>query len=77
MKTFPIPAIAAALAAVLAIPFSAAATATFLLTAALGVIIHFDYVQRHRRIQLPMRTIQPRTSGTRFPFRAEANRLAA
>jgi hypothetical protein len=65
------------LAAVLATPFSAAATGTFLLTAALGSIIHADYVQRHRRIRLPMRAVRPRPSDTRFPFRAEANRLAA
>ena len=77
MNSFPIPVVAAVLAAVVAIPFSAAATGTFLLTAALGAIIHADYVQRNRRIRLPKRTVQARTFGTRSPFRAEPNRLAA
>jgi hypothetical protein len=77
MKTFPAPAIIAALAAVAALPFSVAAAGTLLLTAALGFIIHADYVLRQRRVRLPRLSTKPRHSDTRTPFRGEAHQLAA
>ena len=77
MKTFPAPAIIAALAAVAALPFSVAAAGTLLLTAALGFIIHADYVLRQRRVRLPRLSAKPRSSNTRTPFRGEAHQLAA
>ena len=77
MKAFPLPAIAAALAAAVAAPFSVAAAGTLIFTAALGSIIHADYVQRHRRIRLPKAQTIRRNSQTRRPFRAEAHQLAA
>ena len=55
MNTLPNPAIVAVLAALFALPFSAPAAGTLLFTAALGFVIHADYVQRHRRIRLPRR----------------------
>ena len=77
MKTFPAPALVAAFAAVIALPFSVAAAGTLLLTAALGFIIHEDYVQRHRRLRLPRLSLKPRNSNTRTPFRGETHQLAA
>ena len=77
MKTFPAPAIVAALAAVVALPFSVAAAGTFILTASLGFIIHADYFLRQRRIRLPRLSTKPRSSNTRTPFRGEAHQLAA
>jgi hypothetical protein len=77
MKTFPVPAIVAALAAVAALPFSAVAAGTLLFTAALGFIIHADYALRHRRVRLPRLSTKPHHSKTRIPFRAEAHQLAA
>lgn len=53
MKSFPVPVLAAAAAGFIALPFSAPAAGTLLFTASLGIIIHADYVQRHRRIRLP------------------------
>ena len=77
MNSFPLPAIVAALAAVIALPFSAAASGTFLITAALGFIIHADYVQRMKRVRLPQLSIQPRPAKTRTPFASENHPLAA
>lgn len=76
MKTFPIPALVAAAAALVALPFSAAAAGTLLLTAALGTILHADYVLGARRPALP------RCRKSRAPFEVyavatEAHRLAA
>lgn len=76
MKTLPIPALVAAAAALLALPFSAAAAGTLLLTAALGAIIHADYVLGARRPALP------RCRKSRAPFEVyavatETHRLAA
>ena len=76
METFPLPAIAAASAALVALPFSAAAAGTLLLTAALGTIIHADYAGRQRRVSLPRRILR-RSHTTPPPFRKESNRLAA
>lgn len=53
MKSFPVPVLAAAAAGLVALPFHAAAAGTLLFTASLGIIIHADYVQRHRRVRLP------------------------
>jgi hypothetical protein len=77
MNSFPAPAIIAALAALIALPFSVPAAGTLLFTAALGFVIHADYVQRHRRIRLPRRAVQPRGCNTRTPFRGETHQLAA
>ncbi len=79
MKTFPLPALIAALAALIAVPFSAAAASMLLLTAGLGFIIHVDYVLRTRRVRLPRRSpvptttvpVQPQTTGN------ERHQLAA
>jgi hypothetical protein len=78
MTTFPLPALAAALAAVVAFPFSTAAAGTLFLTAGLGFIIHADYVLRHRRVSLPRR--RPAIAHAqfrRFAVAREENRLAA
>lgn len=82
MNSFPRPAIAAALAALLVFPFSLAAAGTLLLTAALGSVIHLDYVQRHQRIRLPRlaaaaRTVCPAGASCPTPFCAETHQLAA
>jgi hypothetical protein len=77
MNSFPTPAIIAALAALIALPFSLAAAGTLLFTAAFGFVIHADYVQRRRRIRLPRRAVQPRSCTTRTPFRPETHPLAA
>ena len=77
MNSLPAPAIIAALAGLIALPFSIPAAGTFLLTASLGFVIHADYVQRHRRIRLPQRSVQPRSSNTRTPFGGEVHPLAA
>lgn len=77
MKTFPIPALVAATAALIAAPFSLAAAGTLLLTAALGTIIHADYVQRYNRVRLPRLPIEARIRNTRMPFRGERHQLAA
>jgi hypothetical protein len=77
MNSFPRPALVAALAAVIALPFSFAAAGTLLLTAALGAIIHADYVLRYNRIRLPRRVVVRDTSNTRSSFRGEEHQLAA
>lgn len=77
MKTFPAPAIIAALAAVAALPFSVAAAGTLFFTASLGFIIHADYVVRHRRVRLPRLATKPDNANTRTPFRGEVHPLAA
>lgn len=77
MKTFPAPAIIAALAAVAALPFSVAAAGTLFFTASLGFIIHADYVLRQRRVRLPRLATKPYNANTRTPFRGEAHQLAA
>jgi len=53
MYSFPPPALVAAFAAALALPFSLAAAGTLALTAGLGCIIHADYVLRCNRLRLP------------------------
>ena len=77
MKTFPLPVIAAALAAAIAAPFSVAAAGTLLFTAAFGSVIHADYVLRQQRVRLPKRARKTRSTKTRSPFRFEPHRLAA
>ena len=77
MNSFPAPALVSALAAVIALPFSAAAAGTLLLTASLGFIIHADYALRQKRVRLPRLTPKLRTSNTRTPFRDEPHPLAA
>jgi hypothetical protein len=78
MKSLPIPAAVAALAGVIALPFSAPAAGMLLLTAGLGSMIHLDYVQRQRRVRLPKLATQPRRNTTsRGPFTREAHQLAA
>jgi hypothetical protein len=77
MNSFPAPALVAALAAVIALPFSVAAAGTLLVTASLGFIIHADYAQRTTRVRLPRLTPKLRTSNSRTPFRDESHPLAA
>lgn len=77
MKSFPLPAIAAALAALVAAPFSLAAAGTLILTAGLGSVIHADYVLRHQRVRLPRLAQRRQGSNTRPSLRGEAHRLAA
>ncbi len=74
MKTLPLPALAAAVAALAALPFSLAAAGTLFVTAGLGAVIHADYVQRCRRVRLP-RLAAP-AAAARFAG-TEAHRLAA
>jgi hypothetical protein len=77
MNSLPPPALVAALAAVIALPFSAAAAGTLFFTASLGFIIHADYAQRKKRVRLPRLTLKLRNSNTRTPFRDESHPLAA
>jgi hypothetical protein len=77
MNSFPPPAIIAAFAAVIALPFSVAAAGTLLLTASLGFIIHADYVQRQRRVRLPRLSTQPQTCNAPSRFCGEVHQLAA
>jgi hypothetical protein len=77
MNSLPVPAITAALAAITALPFSVPAAGTLLLTAALGSIIHADYVLRQRRVRLPRLSTRPQSCGSQSPFRGEAHQLAA
>ncbi len=79
MKSLPIPAIVAGLAAIIALPFSVPAAGTLMLTAGLGAIIHADYVQRHCHVRLPRRATAParRNSNSRPPLSREAHQLAA
>ena len=78
MNSLPLPALAAAGAALVALPFSAAAGATLLLTAALGFVIHADYTLRSPATRLPRR--RPTVAAPqfrRFALSRECNRLAA
>ena len=76
MNSLPLPAIAAAIAAVIALPFSAAAAGTLLFTAGLGSVIHADYVLRCRRVRLP-RLAARRGAVTPLPLCCESHQLAA
>ena len=76
MNSLTHPALAAALAAVIALPFSAAAAGTLLLTAGLGSIIHADYVLRCRRVRLP-KLAAARRATTCSSFCCEPHQLAA
>lgn len=79
MKSFPLPAIVAAFAAVVALPFSIVAAGTLAFTAALGVIINVDYGRRCRRVRLPQLAAAPcvPTANTRSPARREQHPFAA
>ena len=77
MYSFPAPAIVAALAAAVALPFSLATAGMLALTAGLGVIIHADYVLRCKRVRLPRLAIAPDSADTQTPFRGETQPLAA
>lgn len=77
MNSFPRPAVVAALAAVATLPFSVAASATLLFTAALGTVLHADYVLRRNRVRLPRLPAKPEASGTRPAVHAENHPLAA
>ena len=78
MNSFPLPALAAAGAALVALPFSAAAAATLLLTAGLGFIIHADYTLRRETTRLPRRPAKIAAAHfRRFALTREPNRLAA
>lgn len=77
MNSFPRPAVVAALAAVTTLPFSVAASATLLLTAAIGTVLHADYVLRGNRVRLPRLPAKPDASGTRPASSVENHPLAA
>lgn len=77
MKTFPVPALLAALAALIAVPFSLAAAGILFLTAGLGLIIHADYTLRYRRIRLPRHRIAEATTFSVTVARREDHCLAA
>ena len=77
MNSFPRPAVVAALAAVTTLPFSVAASATLLFTAAMGTVLHADYVLRRNRVRLPQLAPKPDASGTRPPTQVENHPLAA
>jgi hypothetical protein len=77
MKSLPLPAIVAALAAVATLPFNVPAAGTLLITAGLGSIIHADYVQRHCRVRLPRLAAPPARQNSRSPLPREPHRLAA
>jgi hypothetical protein len=77
MNSLPRPAVVAALAALTTLPFSFAASATLLFTAALGTMLHADYVLRRDRVRLPRLAPKPDASGTRPPAQAENHPLAA
>lgn len=77
MNSLPRPALAAALVAIPVIPFNLAAAATLFFTAALGSIIHADYVLRLQRVRLPRLAAKPDSSDTRSGFRGETHQLAA
>ncbi len=76
MNSLPLPALAAAVAAIIALPFSVAAAGTLFLTAGLGAVIHADYVLRCRRVRLPKLAVA-RPVGTRPPMGCEPHQLAA
>jgi hypothetical protein len=75
MKSFPLPASIAALAALVSLPFSAAAAGTLFMTAALGGIIHTDYVLRRQR--LPMQLFASLAPESVAPSGSEDRALAA
>jgi hypothetical protein len=77
MKSFPLPATVAALAALTALPVSVAASGTLLLTAALGGIIHADYVQRGQRLRFIRRSLAPLATQAATPVCRENCALAA
>lgn len=77
MNSLPPPAIVAALAAVVALPFSLAAAGTLLFTASLGFVIHADYVQRRTRVRLPRLRPQLRTCAPQTTRCCETHQLAA
>src|SRR3954471_8536055 len=77
MNSLPLPAFAAALAAGVALPFSAAAAGTLLFTAGLGAILHADYPLRCRRVRLPRLAVAPRALTSTPDLCREQNRLAA
>ena len=81
MKAFPLPVLAAAAAAVIALPFSAQAAGFLALTTALGAIISADYSHRYRGLRLPRETPaaarSPRVLFRAPPLCCEPNRLAA
>ena len=77
MHSFPVPAIAAAAAAVAVLPFSLPAAGMLALTAGLGGIIHADYVLRCHRVRLPRKARKPNSADTQLPFRGETQPLAA
>jgi NADH:ubiquinone oxidoreductase subunit 4 (subunit M) len=80
MKTFPLPALAAFAAALTVLPFSLPAASMLFLTGWFGIIIHADYVLRHRRLPLPRHTwhdIPALRSKRPLLVSRERNRLAA
>ena len=78
MKSYPLPALVAAGAAFVALPFSLAAAGTLMLTAWLGLIIHADYVVRRRPAPVPRhRWRKSHAHFRRFAVATESHQLAA
>jgi hypothetical protein len=77
MKTFPLPALVAALAAFATAPFCFIGGVMLFLTAGLGFIVHADYALRYRRINLPRRTLAVEATIVRGSFCREEHCLAA
>lgn len=77
MKTFPLPAIAAALAAFVTAPFCFIGAVMLFLAAGLGFVVHADYSLRYRRIPLPRRTLAVEAKIVRGSFDREEHCLAA
>ena len=77
MKTFPIPAVIALVAAFGTLPFCLPGALTLFVTAVLGFIIHADYTLRYRRIRLPRHVAMEATLIPCESFRYEDHRLAA
>lgn len=76
MNSNPLPALAAALAALVTLPFSVPAAGTLLFVAGLGAVIHADYVARCQRVRLPRLTARP-APVTTLPLCCEPHQLAA
>lgn len=77
MKSFPLPVLVTALAALASLPFSGAAAGLLMLTAALGTIISVDYPQRYRGLRVPRRARGARATFRAAPLCTEPHRLAA
>lgn len=78
MKSFPLPPVLAAAAALVALPFDVHAAAFLGLTAGLAGVIAADYSHRYRGLRLPRRAPRAKVIFRAPPLRGtEAHQLAA